>query len=177
MARNNWGKGWLDEILNQAEKTVQSWPQWMQQPELRYPLNCHSRKKAEILEHLGTKKSLYVIREFVALVIGQSMIEILGRRLSMPGGTELRVSKAKTKKCNADSLICSARSPYLPDRLTVEIDVDDALAWCVVNQPAISSRGYVECSHRRRQNNCPACFREWWEKRKSDYELHRKSKN
>ena len=37
MCINNWENGWLDEILNQAEQEVKSWPNWMQRPEYRYP--------------------------------------------------------------------------------------------------------------------------------------------
>ena len=32
-----WGEGWLDEILDQADEAVKEWPEWMQAPEMRYP--------------------------------------------------------------------------------------------------------------------------------------------
>lgn len=41
MKKNIWKKGWLDKILDQAEKEVKSWPEWMQQPEVRYPMDRH----------------------------------------------------------------------------------------------------------------------------------------
>jgi hypothetical protein len=43
--KQNWEKGWLDEVLNQADQVVQSWPDWMREPELRYPLNRRNREK------------------------------------------------------------------------------------------------------------------------------------
>ena len=44
---NIWKKGWLEKILDQAEKEVKSWPEWMQQPEMRYPVNRHKIKDKE----------------------------------------------------------------------------------------------------------------------------------
>jgi hypothetical protein len=59
MCINNWENGWMDEILNQAEREVQSWPRWMQRPEYRYPfqhrevsLNRRVRMEIERLEEL-----------------------------------------------------------------------------------------------------------------------------
>ena len=31
-----WPEGWFDEVLEQADKAVESWPDWMQRPEMRY---------------------------------------------------------------------------------------------------------------------------------------------
>jgi hypothetical protein len=39
-----WEPGWFEKILEQAEKEVQSWPEWMQKPEMRYPMNRHRIK-------------------------------------------------------------------------------------------------------------------------------------
>ena len=41
---NIWKRGWLNEVLDAAEKEVQSWPEWMRQPEFRYPLDRHKLK-------------------------------------------------------------------------------------------------------------------------------------
>ena len=45
MKKDIWKKGWLDEILEQAEKEVESWPEWMKQPEMRYPMDRHRIKE------------------------------------------------------------------------------------------------------------------------------------
>lgn len=58
MHRQKWEKGWLDEILNQADQAVQSWPEWMREPELRYPLNRHSISQNESLQITETRNSI-----------------------------------------------------------------------------------------------------------------------
>jgi hypothetical protein len=51
MYKNNWEKGWLDEILNQAEQEVQSWPSWMQRPEYRHPAPSKNKPQKKETEN------------------------------------------------------------------------------------------------------------------------------
>ena len=64
MCKNNWKKGWLDEILNQAEQEVQSWPSWMQRPEYRHP--APSKSKLQKKETKMTQCEEQLIRQVVA---------------------------------------------------------------------------------------------------------------
>ena len=64
MCRNNWEKGWLDEILNQAEQEVQSWPNWMQRPEYRHP--APSKSKLQKRRQKMTQCEEKLIRQVVA---------------------------------------------------------------------------------------------------------------
>lgn len=32
-----WEEGWMDEILDQADREVRGWPAWMQRQEYRHP--------------------------------------------------------------------------------------------------------------------------------------------
>ena len=36
MKEIKWEKGWLKEILKQADLAVQKWPEWMKEPQYRY---------------------------------------------------------------------------------------------------------------------------------------------
>jgi len=47
MCKHNWEKGWLDEILDQADRAVQDWPEWMRDLRLRYPMNRGSSSQSK----------------------------------------------------------------------------------------------------------------------------------
>jgi hypothetical protein len=59
MCKNNWEKGWLDEILNQAEQEVQSWPNWMQRPEYRHPAPSKSKPQKKETENDPMRRETY----------------------------------------------------------------------------------------------------------------------
>jgi hypothetical protein len=70
MNEQKWEKGWLDEILNQADQAVQDWPDWMRQPELRYPFHqtCDlSGANADLLTDMRrckmTEKLIDIVRK------------------------------------------------------------------------------------------------------------------
>lgn len=108
-------------------------------------------------------RSFYVIKEFVATVCGEGNIKLLGRHLSVPGGTELRVQSATIGR-----LLCDAHSVYLPDGLQLDISLDDAMYRCVIGMAGESRQKYVECHHRRNRDSCYSCFKKWWEGRSQD---------